>query len=111
MRETTSQDAPRSRTGRPGKEDQATGYGQPSERLAAFAGTKTATVNGSAAMPGYYAYLIGDDDHITARVEIICDDDQEAKRLAKQLVDRQAVELWQEARKLGRFDPNKSLPE
>ncbi|WP_426527415.1 hypothetical protein [Bradyrhizobium sp. McL0615] len=56
-------------------------------------------------MGGYYAYIIGDDGHITGRVQVICDDDTEAKRLAKQLVDGHAVELWQEARMLERFEP------
>ncbi|MBO4220905.1 hypothetical protein [Bradyrhizobium neotropicale] len=45
-----------------------------------------------------YTYVIGDDGHIRNRVEIICDDDEAAKRHAKRLVDRDAVELWQEAR-------------
>jgi hypothetical protein len=58
-------------------------------------------------MAGYYAYIIGPDDHITGRVEIICPNDQEAKRLAKQLVDGHAIELWQEARKIERFEPAK----
>jgi hypothetical protein len=56
-------------------------------------------------MPGYYAYIIGDDGHITNRVGIVCYDDTEAKRLAKQLVDGHAVELWHEARKIERFEP------
>ena len=54
---------------------------------------------------GYYAYIIGDDGHITGRVQVVCDDDTEAKRLAKQLVDGHAVELWQEARMVERFEP------
>jgi len=56
-------------------------------------------------MRGYYAYIIGDDGHITGRVQVICDDDAEAKRLAKQLVDGHAVELWQEGRHIATFDP------
>lgn len=56
-------------------------------------------------MGGYYAYIIGDDGHIKGRVQVICDDDPEAKRLAKQLVGGHAVELWQEARMLERFEP------
>ena len=57
-------------------------------------------------MGGYYAYIIGDDDHIRGRVEIVCEDDEEAKRLAKQLVDGHAVELWQQTRKVHRFEAN-----
>ena len=56
-------------------------------------------------MAGYYAYIIGDDDHIVDRVEIVGQDDEEAKRLAEQLVDGHAVELWQEARMIARLDP------
>jgi hypothetical protein len=56
-------------------------------------------------MAGYYAYIIGDDDRIASRVDVICADDDEAKRLAKQLVDGHAVELWQEARMIERFEP------
>jgi hypothetical protein len=58
-------------------------------------------------MAGYYAYIIGDDGHITHRVPIICADDEEAKRRAKRLVDGHAVELWQQARKIERFEPKK----
>ena len=56
-------------------------------------------------MAGYYAYIIGDDDHIVDRVEIVGQDDEEAKRLAEQLVDGHAVELWQQARMIARLDP------
>ena len=48
-----------------------------------------------------------------AKSNFVCDDlnrqpcaaDTEAKRLAKQLVDGHAVELWQEARMVERFKP------
>jgi hypothetical protein len=36
---------------------------------------------------------------------IDCDNDEEAKRLAEQLVDGHAIELWQEARMVARFEP------
>jgi hypothetical protein len=55
-------------------------------------------------MIGYYAYLIGDDGHITNRVTILAADDGEAVRLAKRLVDGHAVELWQEGRQIATFD-------
>jgi hypothetical protein len=47
-------------------------------------------------MPGYDAYLIGRDGHIKDRHVIVCDDEEEAKRRAKQLVDGHAVELWEQ---------------
>jgi hypothetical protein len=56
-------------------------------------------------MTGYYAYIIADDGHIKDRLVIVCDDEKEAKHRAKQLVDGHAVELWQEARKVERFEP------
>ena len=56
-------------------------------------------------MSGYYAYFTGDDGHITNRVTILAVNDEEAKRLAKQLVDGHAVELWQEERKIAIFEP------
>jgi hypothetical protein len=50
--------------------------------------------------------VIGEDGHLTKRIEIICENDEEAKRYARQLVDGHAIELWQEARMIETFDPN-----
>ena len=36
-------------------------------------------------MSGYYAYLTGDDGHITNRVTFLAAYDEEAKELAKQI--------------------------
>jgi hypothetical protein len=58
-------------------------------------------------MPGYYAYLIGVDGRISKRVTIVCDDDEEAKHLTKQMVDGHSIELWQEARMIATFEPKK----
>jgi hypothetical protein len=46
-------------------------------------------------MPDYRAYIMGPDGHVQNRVELRCDDDAEAIRLAKQLVDGHDIELWQ----------------
>jgi hypothetical protein len=35
----------------------------------------------------------------------VCEDDEEAKRFAKQTVDGHAIELSQEARKIALFEP------
>ena len=59
-------------------------------------------------MAGYYAYIFDHEDHIKARVEIITDTDSEARRLAKQLADGHAVELWEASRKVERFEPDRS---
>jgi two-component sensor histidine kinase len=56
-------------------------------------------------MAGYFAYLIDVDGSISKRVAIACDDDEEAKRFAKQMVDGHALELWQDARKIATFEP------
>jgi hypothetical protein len=56
-------------------------------------------------MNGYYAFVIGEDGHVTKRIEINCENDEEAKRCARQLVDGHAIELWQEARMIETFDP------
>ena len=56
-------------------------------------------------MGGYYVYLIGKDGHFEKRIEIVCDDDEEAIRRAKALVDGCAVELWQEGRMIRTFEP------
>ena len=54
---------------------------------------------------GYYAYVIGHDGHVQNRFEVRCDNDEEAKRQAKQLVNGHAIELWQEARMVATFEP------
>ena len=56
-------------------------------------------------MPGYYAYIIGKDGHVKGRQVIFCDDEKEAKSRAKQLVDGNAIELWEEGRRVERFEP------
>lgn len=61
-------------------------------------------------MAGYYAYVIGHDGHIQNCLVIVCDDDEEAKRCARRLVDGHAVELWQEARKVAAFEPPEPGP-
>ena len=56
-------------------------------------------------MHGYRAYIIGQDGRIKDRVEFHCDDENEAKERAKQLVDGHAIELWDQARRIARFEP------
>lgn len=56
-------------------------------------------------MPGYSAYIIGRDGHVRDCVDVICEDDKEAKRLAEQLVDGHAVKLWFEVRKIAELKP------
>jgi hypothetical protein len=53
----------------------------------------------------YRAYMIGPDNRIVSRVELICEDDDDAKERARQLVDGRAIELWRGAERLARFEP------
>jgi len=57
-------------------------------------------------MHGYRAYIIGHDGHIQDRIDLFCENDDDAKERAKQLVDGHAVELWDQARKIARFEPH-----
>jgi len=56
-------------------------------------------------MLDYRAYIMGPDGHVQSRVDLRCDDDVEALRLAKQLVDDHDVELWQLDRKIETLKP------
>jgi hypothetical protein len=58
-------------------------------------------------MPGYSAYVIGEDGHIQQRIDIICADDEVAKERAKMLVDDHGIELWRGSRKIATFNPEK----
>jgi hypothetical protein len=60
-----------------------------------------------AQMNDYRAYLIGSDGHIQSRVDLVCEDEAEAKERAKQLVDGHDVELWQRGREIATFTRNK----
>ena len=54
----------------------------------------------------YRAYIMGPDGH---RVELRCDDDVEAIRLAKQVVDGHDVELWQLDRHIETFTSERRI--
>ena len=57
-------------------------------------------------MQDYRAYLLGPDGRIKNRIDLVCENDEAAKRQAKQLVDGHDVELWQLGRKIGMFKRN-----
>ena len=61
-------------------------------------------------MPDYRAFIMGPDGHVQNRVELRCDDDAEAIRLAKQLVDGHDVELWQLDRQVETFRHTSERP-
>ena len=56
----------------------------------------------------YRAYIMGPDGHVQNRLDVQCNDEAEAIRLAKQLVDRHDVELWQRDRKIAKFERKKN---
>jgi hypothetical protein len=57
-------------------------------------------------MAHYRAYLIDPDGHHIKAVDINCTDDDDARKLAEQMVDGHNVELWEHARRIARFDAN-----
>jgi hypothetical protein len=57
-----------------------------------------------AQMSDYRAYIIGDDDHIIDRIDLICGDDRSAIEYAKQHVDGHDIELWQRDRRIARLE-------
>jgi len=54
----------------------------------------------------YRAFIIGRDGHVVDRVDLLCSNEADARQRAKQLVDGQAVELWEGARQIERFEPH-----
>jgi len=55
-------------------------------------------------MTHYRAYLMGRDSHVIKVVDLICDDDDAAKKRAERMVDGHDVELWQHARRIAKFE-------
>jgi hypothetical protein len=62
-------------------------------------------------MAHYIAYLIGRDSHLMKVVDLICDDDDDAIRCARPMVDGHGVELWQRDRRVAKFDGMADTPE
>jgi DUF2934 family protein len=55
-------------------------------------------------MPDYRAFQIGEDGHVTGRIDLVCTDDEDAKRQAQQLVGQYSIELWQHDRRIALFE-------
>jgi hypothetical protein len=53
----------------------------------------------------YRVYAIGPNDRIMSRVDLFCEDDDEAKERVRQLVGGYPIELWRGATRLARFEP------
>jgi len=57
-------------------------------------------------MHGDRAYVLGLDKHITDRIDLYCDNDEQAKeQVRRQLVEGHVVELWDLDRKIATFEP------
>ena len=61
-------------------------------------------------MKEYRAYIMGPDGHVQSRVDLRCNDKDEAVGLAKQLVDGHDVELWQLDRQIEIFRHTSERP-
>jgi len=51
-------------------------------------------------MAEYRAYIMDRDGHVSRAIELVCPDDETAKKQARQLVDGHNVELWLRSRPL-----------
>ncbi|MDA9490821.1 hypothetical protein XI08_17340 [Bradyrhizobium sp. CCBAU 11361] len=56
-------------------------------------------------MREFRAYIIDGEGHITLRIDLEVQDEAEARERARLLVDGHAVELWEGATRLDRFEP------
>jgi hypothetical protein len=57
-------------------------------------------------MHGYTAYVLSPDNRILWRIDLFCGNDEEAREQAQYLAtNHQPVELWDGARKIGKFVP------
>lgn len=58
-------------------------------------------------MREFRAYIIDGEGHITLRIDLEVQDEAEARERARLLVDGHAVELWEGATRLDRFEPDR----
>lgn len=56
-------------------------------------------------MASYRVYFLNGQGRIMRAVDLACDTDDEAVAQARDLASGQAVELWDRARLIGRYDP------
>jgi len=59
---------------------------------------------GTSVMAHYRAYLIGRDGHFMKAVDLVCDNDDGARKRARKMVDGHDVELWQRDRRIEKFE-------
>jgi hypothetical protein len=56
----------------------------------------------------FRAFIVGKDGHIKGCINLVCNDEIEAKEYAKRLVDGDVVELWHRDQKIAVFPHNDS---
>jgi hypothetical protein len=59
---------------------------------------------GTSVMAHYRAYLIGRDGQFKKAVDLICNDDDGARKRARKMVDGHDVELWLHDRRIEKFE-------
>jgi hypothetical protein len=55
-------------------------------------------------MTHYRAYFLGPDGHFVKAEDIVCDDDEAARKQAQRMADGFDVELWQQDRRIEKFE-------
>lgn len=55
-------------------------------------------------MAEYRAYAIGTDGHIVKSIPLMCDDDNQAVKEAREALEKQAIEIWSGERLVARLD-------
>ena len=60
-------------------------------------------------MRDYRVFVLGEDGHVTNRIDLWCTDDADAKERAKKLVDGRDMELWHRDQRIAIFHPKKRL--
>jgi hypothetical protein len=56
----------------------------------------------------YQAYIIGRDSRCIKKVDLVCADDESAMKRAVKMVNGHDVELWHHARKIAKFNGERS---
>jgi hypothetical protein len=66
--------------------------------------TQAAKVSERSVMTHHRAYFMGRDGQFMKTVDLICNDDDGARKRARQMVDGHDVELWQHDRRIEKFE-------
>ncbi|MCK1392532.1 hypothetical protein IVB29_17505 [Bradyrhizobium sp. 1] len=57
------------------------------------------------AIKHYRAFQIGPDGHVSGSINLVCGDDEEARREAAALVLIHRIELWRLDKRIAQFEP------